>query len=924
MGSFLENKIKIIPHELPFLRVFAKYVCNKFKDDFPDFSSILIVFPSQRNKLYFRRYILECLDSNAFIPATMTTIDELMGIIYESLGGKKGIMLDNIERNFILKKIVDSLKIESWQDLPFLKFVSIGNRLLNFFDELSKERMVLEHIEEKVCSGHYPEKYVQNELFIIKKIYNEYKRHLGEMKYKDAIDKYNVIYNRFNADVLKEYKYIAIAGLVATTKVENKIIKEVLLNLPAELIIHSSQESIKKSKGTDSPFYLHGKLLDAIGAEKAGDIETIEARLPDPALIHIRRTETVSQQSFYLKNLLKKLKTSYKPHRIAIILADEATMYSVSEILKASGVEFNLSTGFPFTQSILYSFLNQLMNVIHNNCHYKEFFTFIRHPLFKNAVINKKSLRPLIYRLENYMIENRLNYFEFSNEMEDNLKLLVELIKSCLDVVQLNLPLNEYITHLIGMLNNLLSYNQELIKTNSPDINSIFDRLNNLSKLRITGKQIDPGVKMLEFILHALKDETFYHRGDPMKGVQVIGLLEARNLDFDCIIIPSMNEGVFPKRSEKDLFVNQLLRKEIGLPYDKERENLYLYYFTEMINGKKEVFISYVEEEKRDIRSRFIDLLREERNISVDETKMLLENIAIRISKREVKKDHDLLSTLLKKLSSRGLSPTNLRDYKECPYRFYLKYLLGVREPIEIIEEAGPVEWGSIIHKSLRNFYKYDFPEGISEEKLETAKHLLYKRLDDALKNELAQKPKRISLLDSEIYKRRLSKFLYKEIDRFKNGFRIVKEKIEKKIERRITISNTVIKLCGYPDRVDILDGHYYVLDYKSKAPPKKNCQIGDDFVEFQLPLYSLILSDKNFKNIGGLAYYEIAKETDIISVVEEDKNSVEQYLKDFKKLILLPTIKEILDDDVSFYQTNNQESCKYCNYIHLCGVRRV
>ncbi len=918
--SLLANKVKIIPVEQPFLRILAQYICDRHRDDFPDLSDMLIIFPSQRNKLYFRRHMLEISRAHGFIPPTMKTISELMEIIYESIDGKKALILDTIERSFILKKVVNSLKVEFWRGLPFLRFISVGKRLLNFFDELSKERVTFDTIEEHILSGHYPEKYVTNELTIFKRIYEAYKKHCAELGYHDEIDKCEAIYDGFHADILKKYTYIIIAGIAATTALEKRLIKEILASVPAELIIHSSQEDLMKPIHTANPFYAHAKVLNAIEVENAESIEIIGDRLPEPPVFHIKRTETVSQQTFFLKDVLKKIKTCYEPHRIAIILVDETTLYAVIETLKASGLEYNISAGLPFTQSILYSFLMELKDVINNDSHYKEFFSFIKHPLFKNAVVERKSLRPLIYDLEDDMIEKQLNYFKFENHTDDNFVLLVTLIKNCIDTVQSQLPLNQYIDGLIDMLNKVLSYNEEFIKKNSPDVMEFLEQLAALAKLRIPAEQLETGTKMLEFILSVLKDETFTHTGDPMKGVQVIGLLEARNLDFDCVIIPSMNEGFFPKRSEKDLFINQAVRKEIGIPYDKERENLYYYYFTELTSGKREVYISYVEEEKRDIRSRFIDFLLDQ-GVVVDQAKIRLNSTAVDIAQREVIKDHDLIRSLRNQLSSRGLSPTHLKDYRECPYRFYLRYLLGIQEPKEIIEEAGPAEWGTVIHNALQNFYKYDFPKGIMEKEFEKAKSQLHKRLYSALKKVLAHIPKQVSFLDLEMYKKRMEKFLRSDIERFEEGFSIVTDKIEKQIMENIMVNDMKIKLFGYPDRIDFNNGKYYIIDYKSKAPPRKKYQIGDDFAEFQLPLYGLIMSDGQFSNIGGLAYYEISKDTTFISIAQAD--DVVGYLGDFKQM-LLAMIKEILDGKVSFHQTANKDNCRYCAYHHLCGVKGV
>ncbi|UCG93259.1 MAG: PD-(D/E)XK nuclease family protein [candidate division WOR-3 bacterium] len=914
-----ENKIKVIPIEQPFLRVLAQYVYNKFKGTIPDFSDILIIFPSQRNKFYFRRYLLEASKNKGIIPPTMKTIAEVMNTLYEMLGGKKGLALNRIERNYVLKSVVDSLKVELWRDLPFLRFIAIGDRLLGFFDELAKERVTLDAIEEKILAGHYPEKYVHNELPIMKRLYEEYRKRLAEHNYLDTIDLYDTLSEQYSSSLLQNYMYIIIAGLVATTTVENKIIKEILENLPAELILHSTQKDIMKMDTTDKPFYPHYKLLHAIEATKTTEING--KKTPAPAVFHIKRTETESQQTFYLGTLLRKLKEHDEPHRIAIILTDETNVYSITETLNALGVEFNLSVGFPLIQSILYSFLSQLHILIEQNLHYQEFFAFIKHPLFKNAIIDKKSLRPLIYDLQQNMTENQFNYFDHERYRESKFAPLVTLVKQCVDTVQKELSLNEYIESIIEMLNTMLRYNYEFLQKNTPDITEFFDRIHNLTKLRIPEETVTKGIKMLEFILHILKEETFNLQGDPMKGIQVIGFLEARNLDFDCIILPSMNEGIFPRRSEKDLFINQPVRKEIGLPYDKERENLYYYYFTEMTNGKKEVFISFIEEEKRDIRSRFIDFLLEKGTL-VDETKMPFESTTIRVPTRTVKKDHDLFAALLDRISRRGLSPTNLKDYQQCPYRFYLRYVLNIQEPKEIVEEAGPLEWGRIIHKTLSSFYKYDFPKGVTQNELASAKEALHKRLHTAVQSELAHVPRRVMFLDEEIYKRRLDRLLELDIERFESGFKIDKDRIEKSISGEIEVGQYTIGLYGYPDRVDMLDHEYYIIDYKSSKPAKKTYKIGEDFSEFQLPLYSLIISNEDFKKVHGMAYFVISKDIELAEIVDSD--SVEQYLIDFREQILIPTIKEILDPTNNFSQTDNQDNCTYCAYTKLCGVKSV
>jgi RecB family exonuclease len=753
----------------------------------------------------------------------------------------------------------------------------------------------------------------------MKRIYNEYRKRLSENNYFDTIHIYDTLSEQFSHALLQDYTHIIIAGLVAATAAENKIIKDIIDNLPAELILHTSHADVTKMSTTDSPFYPHYKLLRALSTEKTTLIGAPDKT--EPAVIHIKRTETEAQQSLYLGSMLKKITEHYKPHRIAIVLTDETIVYSITETLRAHGIDFNLSTGFPLSHSLLYSFLNQLHLLIENGLHYRAFFAFIKHPLFKNAIIDEQPLRPLIYRLQREMVKAQLNYFEPDTYQDTEFAPLIALVKKCIDTVQHDVALHEYITNIVVLLNEVLSYNKEFLKTNKPDIREFFDHLDDLAKLRIPRDHIKHGSAVLEFILHILKNETYHVQGDPMKGIQVIGFLEARNLDFDCMIIPSMNEGIFPRRNEKDLFVNQPVRKEIGLPYDKERDNLFYYYFTEMISGKKEVFMTYVEEEKRDIRSRFIDFLAEQEAI-IDTTKIPFHSIAITIPTREVKKDKDLMRALLYKMTRRGLSPTHLKDYRQCPYRFYLKHLLGIQEPEEIKEEADPALWGIIIHKTLKEFYKYDFPHGITTSDLTSAREHVYKRLESAVKSELAQTPKRVTYLDLELYKRRLNQFLLNEIEHFQEGYTIDKTHLEKSLRLEIAIGPHQVRLFGYTDRVDMIDHHYFVIDYKSSLPPRKTYQLGDDFVEFQLPVYSMMLVKDNLEAIDGMAYYIISQDSKLVGIVK--KEHVAHYLNEFQNQILLPTMSEMLDPTTSFYHTENQDACRYCPYTQLCGVKRV
>jgi RecB family exonuclease len=480
---------------------------------------------------------------------------------------------------------------------------------------------------------------------------------------------------------------------------------------------------------------------------------------------------------------------------------------------------------------------------------------------------------------------------------------------------------SEYLHGVIDLLNRVLAYNQDFMTMSRPDIKSLTDELADCARLRIEERH-GQGLDMLDFALALIRNARFAAYGDPMKGVQIIGLLEARNLDFDCVILPSMNEGIFPKRSDKDLFINQAVRKEVGLPHDKERENLFYYYFTELTQGKKEVYLSYVEEESRDVRSRFIDFLVEQGRTTIDQKQFALERAAIRHGTRAVAKGPQVFSRLRTMVSGRGVSPTHLKDYRECPYRFYLKYLLGMREPEQIIEEPGALEWGSALHQALQYLYKYDVPRGFTENDIPRVKELLDKRLTAAIRGEVARIPKKVMQFDLELLKKRMEQFLKNEVVRFEEGFHVVTEKLEERVKGSLPVGDIPVNFLGFPDRIDEKNSKRYVLDYKSKAPPKKHYTVGPDFKEFQLPLYAFMISAGDFEKIGGIGYYDLSKDVRVVYVADEE--TIVGYLNDFKKEILIPALKELLDPNVSFSQARDRDACRYCTFVHVCGIKNV
>lgn len=921
-GEKSNTPVKIIPIDQPFLKVLAAYCADKFRDRIPDLSRILVVFPNQRSKFYFRRYLLEASGRPALIPPILKTIEELINHFYESRGGKRGARLQRVEQNFILKQTVDSLKVDFWQDLPFLKFIGVGDRVLQFFNELAEERVTLAEIQALKDVEHYPEKYVTEELEIFGRIQEAYRDRRRELGVQDDADLYGLIDQEFDPRVLDGYDSVLIAGLAATTRIVDRILVAMLARAGTEIILHSARpEDLAAMTDTEKPFYLHHKLLVNLGLE-AGSCAVIPADgSPPPAVIHVRGLGTEAQQTFYLRGVLTEAVRRYEPHRVAVVLPDEGMAQTVVEALRELGIEHNLSLGFKFSGSLLYSFLRLLYETALSRGHYRELFRFCNHPLVKNCRVDiELALRPLVYGLQRYMTENRMNYFRALADGPAEFEPLVRRIREALDIAGREITFPNYLAVMVEMLGGFLKGNEGLLKSHGAEISEFIERWNGLARLRLLEGSLEPGLKMLEFALNVLENATYHQSGDPMRGVQVIGYLEARNLDFDCLVIPSLNEGVFPKPSEKDLFINQAVRRRVGLPYDQERDNLALFYFTEMTAGKKEIFLTYLNEPGQDVRSRFVDLICEDRGIPIDETQVLLDRGAVSVPPRSGEKDEYLLDLLDQRIRRDGLSPSALKDYRLCPYRFYLRYLAGIREPDEIVEEPDARAWGQAIHLALERFYRDDYPRGFTEHERDRARLVLGDKLEACLREVLCFQPGPAAFLDLPLYKRRLDKFLDHELSRFRAGFRVDPRKLEKWIYFHVSVEGRRIRLRGSIDRVDYLADKPYIIDYKTGARPKaKEYLIGDGFLEFQLPFYALCLTEGDYEKVAGLGFYAIGREVELIDIGADAE--LPNYLQEFESRILKPVIAEILDPKQKFEPVKEKATCRYCPYTGICGV---
>ncbi len=488
---------------------------------------------------------------------------------------------------------------------------------------------------------------------------------------------------------------------------------------------------------------------------------------------------------------------------------------------------------------------------------------------------------------------NNLNFamgVDFTNsKIFKALALLEEALK--LSNIKIELELNRF-----GIKELLLKWQkgiesfekfEDLIKdfykfANEEEIRVIEEELKEFSYLYPYIKDY-PSRKILHLFLNRLRDKKLE---DSSGGkVTVLGVLESRGVSFDGVVVVDFNEGVVPKLSQKDLFLDSKLRKNANLPTKNDRENLQKYYYYELFRKAKVVAISFVENEVES-RSRFL----EELNITKkDDYEVEKINSILIKPKKEIQSQKEIV--LEYDFTKEEISSTRLRNFLECPRRYYYRYIKKIKEfeiP-SIFPKSNEI--GVLLHEALKIVYSRKKSYDSVDELKRDFKKIVYGLLDEKdlyIKFEL------------EIWLKKLNRFFENEIERFGKGYKVYE------VEKEKYTDFNGFRLKGKIDRIDVYGKSFQIIDYKSskvKKPTKKEIENPKDF---QLIFYYLLLKDLG--DIEGLYYYDL----------NSAKLIREQFLNE-----KIDSLKEILDSlkkkEIDFKMCEDLSYCKFCPYKIVC-----
>ncbi|MBC7607749.1 MAG: PD-(D/E)XK nuclease family protein [Burkholderiales bacterium] len=610
--------------------------------------------------------------------------------------------------------------------------------------------------------------------------------------------------------------------------------------------------------------------------------------------------------------------------KVAIVLGDENLLIPLLYSLPATVGSLNITMGYSGknnpAQILIAKFFKMHTNVLSRKnagyvMYYKDILEILTHALIEPYAKTANLVTKI--NQSNYTFITHKKLFELNDNPSD---LFVLLFKKW-DGGAIHVL--ETVSKLLITIKSNLSNDNEEEKITKAFVYAIFKVINKL-KSYYSERQHIHNIETLYAIYKQIVDlAEVSFEGEPLNGLQIMGVLESRVLDFETVIITSMNEGKFPAGKSQNSFIPYDVKRELGLPTFKEKDAIYTYHFYHLLQRAKNIYLLYnTESEGLDAgeKSRFITQLEVEQqpnhNLSHEIYNAVLPDIAyesIVIPKTE------LVLLRLKEIADTGFSPSALTSYIRNPIDFYFQKILRIREVEEVEENIALNTLGTIIHETLKFLYEPFIGKILSEFDLEKCFSLLD---DEVLKQfKIIYKEGEIkkgrNLLAFEVAKRHVANFLTTELESIKNKETIKIIALEKTFERWLSHPNLPfpVLIRGNVDRIEERNGTIRIIDYKTGKVDKPN---------LVLKTWKGLTQDlKNDKVIQVLAYAYLYKkeagekpiEAGIISfknlksgfmpfIFKEDKAEHvtidDGLLRDYTEEIVL-LLQEILDPTIPF-----------------------
>ncbi len=656
--------------------------------------------------------------------------------------------------------------------------------------------------------------------------------------------------------------------------------------------------------------------------------------------------------------LREKLQEIKNPEETLILLANPDALVPLLSEVSSLGLDFNVSIGYPLKRSSVYSLFQDIFSAQlsrkGDSYYSRDYLKALSHPFLKNLeIISANVSRITVHKAEEALtgtIENKLAGELFIRldkitglrvlfeESQDTLKHM-DIKVSLDDIAKTFKELNELAFGIWEDIGNFYEFSlaaekvimalleKSSLEKYAPNLKvsqKILELVEELRSATFCREKFSKD-EMFRIFTQRLEREMISFSGSPLKGMQVLGLLESRSLTFKNVIIMDVNESILPKLRIYEPLIPREVMVSLGIERLEKEEEIQRYQFTRLISAAENVHLIY-REDRETIRSRFLEGLiwkEEQRQGKVGVVKIPLYSFNIKAfpKKATAKKNKDILESLKKRV----FSASSVNMYVSCPLKFYFRYCLGLEEKEDLFDEPEAADVGTFVHKLLEKTYaRFLNKKPVINERFE---ELFFAEFDGLFKKEFSRKMKADSFILENIIRHRMKKFLRNEKER--NDIDAV-VMLENRLPWKIKTQFGTFNFIAGVDRVDRLsNGALLVIDYKTGGGEFPNVNldnlefsreaIKNAVKSFQLPIYIWACKEHlKAQDVNAALYY--LRTCEIKEYLQKSTPQKKAENLDACHKAISFILDEIIDPDVDFVADEDVEhKCAYCPYFSLC-----
>jgi CRISPR/Cas system-associated exonuclease Cas4 (RecB family) len=929
---------------------FLQNLAIRCQEQFEDqCDQLTIIFPNKRAGIYFARHLSVLYDKPIWSPQ-IYSLEEFIADQQDKQ------LADELQLNLLLYQCYQQLvpAAESfdafmpWGEMILKDFNDIDNylvdadhifRVIKSQKELDEAFYFLSDRDQKIIQefwkGFLPKPSQKQDEFIktwsvLSDLYKVFHKKLDEqnLSYKGRM------FREYAERESKKDMQVWFAGFNALTRAEEKIIKhyldqdggDIFWDVDDYYFGDENQESGLFFREYSRDRYFQHSIkrdLKSLLNSKSKNVEVLAASFG------------MGQIMAATQKLNNDLLEGINPAETLMVLADEALLDPLVHHLPSGLDKVNVTMGWPLHSSSIYLLISRLV-ALKGKLHDDKFRSFQHGEV--------SGLMEFVHLLE----LDGSSYEQFKQEAIERNTLYYtkeELIRWIPTVEKLMDAQStaEFMEELGALLRGMTQ--TELNSLDNAVLAKLYQNIKHLQWV-FSQSQTELSFQSLTKVVQKLGQSAKVPlSGDPLDGLQVMGILETRNLSYDNVMILGMNEGAWPRDSSNSSFIPFNIRRAFDLPTLEHQDAMQSYLFYRLIHSAEHVWISYnnvTEYNHNGELSRFVQQLKHESEISIVEKQVVSPIEPDQIKSISIEKDTSVMAMLNAYLknaegSARQLSPSALNTYLDCRLRFYFQYVERLKEPAALVSDIDPSLLGNLLHGTMERLYLdggvmnqeklSELSDGIDEALRETFR-------DEKLPIEESEVVVGRQIIAYEVVKKYIEQIL--KFDTHQTPFEI--QNLEEELSMDMTLpSGDVIAVKGIIDRVDKYADVIRIMDYKSGRDDRVFTDVASLFdrnqdkrskAVFQLFYYGLlylynyptdlpirpgIFNSKDLfsKDFDALVYQKEGRSKKPVTVFSDYQREFQTYLTQL--------VAEIFDPAVAFDQTEDERKCQYCPYINIC-----